>query len=214
MTPKLLIIIASTRPGRLGLPIGRWAADAAKAHGGFEVEVADLAVLDLPLLDEPGHPRMGKYGQAHTRDWSASVERADAFLFVTPEYNYGPPPSLLNAINFLFWEWAYKPVGFVSYGGISAGLRSVQVLKQIVTTVRMMPVQDGVAVPFVMQHVQDGVFSPTPIMEETLPFHLDEVLRWTNALEGLRAQVPQLRQLLPPGAPKPPPGATPPLEAR
>lgn len=214
MTPKLLIIIASTRPGRLGLPIGRWAADAAKRHGGFEVEVADLAEFDLPLLDEAAHPRTGKYSHEHTLAWSRAVESADAFLFVTPEYNYGPPPSLLNAISYLFWEWAYKPVGFVSYGGISAGLRAVQVLKQIVTTVRMMPVQDGVAIPFVMPHVQDGVFSPTPIVEETLPFHLDEVLRWTKALEGLRAQVPQLRRLLPPGAPKLPPGVTPPLGAR
>ncbi|WP_427918729.1 NADPH-dependent FMN reductase [Streptomyces sp. cg40] len=208
MTPKLLIIIASTRPGRLGFPIGSWAADAAKRHGGFDIEVADLAEFDLPLLDEPAHPRTGKYSQEHTLAWSRAVESADAFLFVTPEYNYGPPPSLLNAISYLFWEWAYKPVGFVSYGGISAGLRAVQVLKQIVTTVRMMPVQDGVAIPFVMPHVQDGVFTPTPIVEETLPFHLDEVLRWTNALADLRAQVPQLRRLLPPGAPKLPPGVT------
>ncbi|OIJ65017.1 NADPH-dependent FMN reductase [Streptomyces mangrovisoli] len=208
--PKLLIIIGSTRPGRLGLPIGTWAADAARKHGGFEVEVADLAEFDLPLLDEPGHPRMGRYTNEHTQAWSRAVESADAFLFVTPEYNYGPPPSLINAISYLFWEWTYKPVGFVSYGGIAAGLRGVQVIKQIVTTLRMMPIADGVAIPFVMQHIQDGEFSPTPIMEETLPFHLDELLRWTGALAPLRAEVPQRRMEIPPGAPRPPAGAKPP----
>ena len=144
--PKLLVVIASTRPGRLGLPIGRWAAAAAEKHGGFEVEVADLAELGLPHLDEPGHPRMGRYVNRHTREWSETVASAEAYLFVTPEYNYGAPPVLVNAISYLFWEWAYKPVGFVSYGGIGAGLRSVQMIKQIVTTLRMMPISDGVAV--------------------------------------------------------------------
>lgn len=205
--PKLLVVIASTRPGRVGLPIGLWATEAARQHGGFDVEVVDLAELELPILDEPGHPRMGKYTHQHTLEWSKSVESADAFLFVTPEYNYGPPPSLINAVSYLYWEWAYKAVGFVSYGGIGAGLRGVQVIKQIVTTLRVMPLSDGVAIPFVAQHVRDGVFTPNPIMEATLPFHLDELLRWTDALEPLRAQVPELRRLLPPGAPKPPPGA-------
>lgn len=202
--PRLLVVIASTRPGRVGLPIGQWAAEAARRHDGFDVDVVDLAELNLPLLDEPGHPRMGRYTHEHTVAWSKPVEAADAFLFVTPEYNYGPPPSLINAISYLYWEWAYKAVGFVSYGGIGAGLRGVQVTKQIVTTLRAMPLSDGVAIPFVAQHLRDGVFTPTPIMEDTLPFHLDELLRWTNALEPLRAQVPELRLLLPPGAPQPP----------
>lgn len=201
--PELLIVIASTRPGRIGLPIAEWAAQGAREHGGFTVKVADLAELDLPLLDEPNHPRMGRYVNEHTQKWSSLVDSADAFLFVTPEYNYGPPASLINAISYLFWEWAYKPVGFVSYGGIAAGLRSVQVIKQIVTTLRMVPVNDGVCIPFVGALVKEGEFSPTPIVVETLPFHLDEVLRWTEALVPLQAQVPERRKELPPGAPKP-----------
>ncbi|MCR2783290.1 MULTISPECIES: NAD(P)H-dependent oxidoreductase [unclassified Microbacterium] len=201
--PELLVIIASTRPGRVGGAIGDWAAQGAREHGGFNVTVADLAQLDLPMLDEPNHPRMGQYLRDHTKEWSRLVASADAFLFVTPEYNYGPPASLLNAISYLFWEWAYKPVGFVSYGGIAAGLRGVQVLKQIVTTLRMVPIGDNVCIPFVAPLVKDGVFNPTPIVADTLPFHLDEVLRWTEALLPLQAQVPERRMELPPGAPKP-----------
>lgn len=205
--PNLLIVIASTRPGRVGLPIGQWAAEGARAHGGFDVEVADLADIALPSLDEPGHPRMGRYEHDHTKAWSAMVDSADAFLFVTPEYNYGPPASLLNAISYLYWEWAYKPVGFVSYGGISAGLRGVQVLKQIVTTVKMMPLSDGPSIPFVGSTIHDGEFAPSAIVAETLPWHLDDVLRWANALEPLRQQVPLLRLEMPPGAPPRPPVA-------
>lgn len=202
--PKLLIIIASTRPGRAGLPVGQWAAAVAKEHSGFEVEVADLAAIDLPLLDEPNNPKMGPYTKEHTLAWSRTVASADAFLFVTPEYNYGPPPSLINALDFLYWEWTYKPVAFVSYGGPGAGLRAVQVLKQIVTTLRMMPISDGVAIPFVLKHIEDGAFVPAPVMEATLPFNLNELLRWTLALEGLRSEVPQRRREFPPGAPLPP----------
>lgn len=202
--PRLLIIIASTRPGRVGLAIGQWAAAVAKEHSDFEAEVADLAAIDLPLLDEPNNPKTGPYVKEHTLGWSRTVSSADAFLIVTPEYNYGPPPSLINALDFLYWEWTYKPVAFVSYGGPGAGLRAVQVLKQIVTTLRMMPISDGVAIPLVLKHIEDGAFVPTPLMEATLPFNLKELLRWTLALEGLRSEVPQRRREFPPGAPLPP----------
>ena len=208
--PKLLVVIASTRPGRLGLPIGNWVAEEARKHGGFDVEVADLADFDLPILDEPNHPRMGKYTHAHTQKWSETVASADAFLFVTPEYNHAPPPSLLNAISYLYWEWTYKAASFVSYGGLSAGLRSVNQLKVTLGALRMVPIADGVSIPFVMKDVKDGKFHPSPIMEATVPFNLDELLRWTEALEPLRAGVPERRRELPPGAPPPPPpGAKP-----
>ena len=78
--PRLLIIIASTRPGRVGLPVAEWFEHEAKEHGGFELEVADLAKLMLPLLDEPDHPRLRKYTKDHAREWSAIVERADAIV--------------------------------------------------------------------------------------------------------------------------------------
>lgn len=184
--PLLQVVIASTRPGRAGLPIGQWAAEAAAKHGGFDVELVDLASMQLPLHDEPHHPRTGQYTKEHTRRWSEKVGAADAFVFVTPEYNYGPPPALLNAVNFLYAEWAYKAVAFVSYGGVAAGLRSVQALKQVLTTLRMMPIPDGVALPFVFQHLgADGLTPPPPITAAVSPM-LDELLRWTDALEYLR----------------------------
>src|SRR5690242_5860222 len=84
---RLLIIIASTRPGRVGLPVGQWFSERAREHGGFEVSVADLAELALPFMDEPNHPRLRLYTHQHTKEWSALVDAADAFVFVSPEYN-------------------------------------------------------------------------------------------------------------------------------
>ena len=134
--PTLQIIIASTRPGRVGEPVADWFSARARQHGGFELDVVDLAELALPFMDEPNHPRLRRYEHQHTKDWSARVDAADAFVFVTPEYNHSYNAPLKNAIDYLHQEWEYKPVGFVSYGGVAAGTRAVQALKQVVTRSR------------------------------------------------------------------------------
>jgi NAD(P)H-dependent FMN reductase len=186
--PRLLIVIASTRPGRVGLPVGRWFEAQAAKHGAFEVEVADLAEIRLPFLDEPQHPRLRKYTQQHTRDWSARVEAADAIAFVMPEYNYGYTAPLKNAIDYLFHEWAYKPVGLVSYGGVAAGTRAQQLLKPVLVALRMSPAAESVAVPFVGRFVTpEGEFRPEESVERAAAAMLDELLRLHGALAPLRS---------------------------
>jgi NAD(P)H-dependent FMN reductase len=186
--PKLQIIIASTRPGRVGLPVATWFDGVARAHGAFEVELVDLLELGLPFMDEPNHPRMRQYTKAHTRAWSAKVDSADAFAFVTPEYNYGMTAALKNAIDYLHTEWFYKPVGFISYGGISAGTRAVQMTKQVVTTLKMFPLAEAVSIPFVAQFIDDeGELQPNEVMEKAAAAVLDELARLADALAPLRA---------------------------
>jgi NAD(P)H-dependent FMN reductase len=189
--PTLTIIVGSTRPGRAGQPIADWFADRARTHAGFDVEVADLAEIGLPLLDEPNHPRLGQYTKQHTKDWSAIVDRADAVVFVTPEYNYGYPAALKNAIDFLHREWRDKPAGFVSYGGVAAGTRAVQQLKQVVTTLRMTPVFDSVNIPFHAQLIKDGKFEATDLLNQAADTMLDELVRVESALHQLRAPATQ-----------------------
>jgi NAD(P)H-dependent FMN reductase len=187
--PKLLIIIASTRPGRVGLPVANWFYDQAQDHGAFELQLVDLAELDLPLLDEPNHPRLREYTQKHTHDWSATVESADAVVMVTAEYNYGYPAALKNAIDYLHHEWRHKPVGFVSYGGVAAGTRSVQQLKQVVTALSLLPVSGSVNIPFVTQFLDDdGVITGNEIMVKAAADMLDELIRLEQALRPLRTQ--------------------------
>ena len=123
---KLNVIACSTRPGRIGLPIAQWMHDHAVANGKFESQLIDLAAVGLPLYDEAKHPSLRQYEHDHTKRWSAVVEAADAFVFVTPEYNHGPPPALVNAISYVYKEWNYKPAALVSYGGVSGGLRAAQ----------------------------------------------------------------------------------------
>ena len=186
---KLLVIIASTRPGRLGLPIANWAISETEKYGGFEVDVADLALMDLPMLDEPNHPHHRNYTKAHTIAWSRRVDAADAILIVTPEYNYGMPGSLKNAFDFLFHEWNYKPVAFVSYGGMSGGMRSVQMAKQVVTTLKMVPISEAVNIHMVPKYIHDGEFIPEETHVASLKKVLGELARWAAALRAMR--VPQ-----------------------
>jgi NAD(P)H-dependent FMN reductase len=185
--PNLHVIVASTRPGRVGLPVATWVARAAAEHGAFDVDLIDLADYDLPLMDEPNHPRLRQYTHEHTKRWSATVDRADAFVIVHPEYNYSFNAAIKNAVDYLHQEWADKPVGFVSYGGISGGLRATQALKQVVTTLRMVPVVEAVPIPLVGQYLNDdGEFVPgEPIAAGAAPM-FTELFRLHQALAPLR----------------------------
>ncbi|WP_069172170.1 NADPH-dependent FMN reductase [Streptomyces griseus] len=185
--PRLHVVIASTRPGRIGPAVADWFTAVAEKHGGFDIRVVDLAEVGLPLLDEPNHPSERLYTKQHTKDWSATVDEADAFVFVAPEYNYGINAALKNAIDYLYFEWQYKPVGFVSYGNTSAGLRAAQMTKQVVTTLKMMPVTESVAIHYAGTHItQDGSFAGTEAMAEAAAAMLDEIGRLEGALRPLR----------------------------
>jgi NAD(P)H-dependent FMN reductase len=188
--PKLMIVIASTRPGRVGLPVAEWFRGRAAEHGGFDVGLVDLAELELPLLDEASHPRLRRYTKQHTHEWSALVDAADAFVFVTSEYNHGYPAALKNAIDYLHHEWQYKPVGFVSYGGVAAGTRAVQQLKQVVAAIKLVAVVEAVNIPFVAQFIDSqGVVQANEVMEQAARAMLDELVRVQAALFPLRVEV-------------------------
>jgi NAD(P)H-dependent FMN reductase len=185
--PKLYVIVASTRDGRQGRAVADWAFEQVLQHDRFDAELVDLKEVNLPLFNEPRHPRLRQYEHAHTQAWSARIEKGDAFVIVTPEYNYGSPPSLLNAFDYLVHEWAYKPVGFVSYGGLAAGTRSVQMTKQVLSALKMVPIPEGVAIPLFTKQIEDGVFRANDAQQKAAATLLAELLRWTEALKVLRA---------------------------
>jgi len=184
---NLKIIIASTRPERKGISVANWFVEIAKKDTHFNVEVLDLAEINLPFLDEPKHPRLQQYTKEHTIQWSRSIDAADAFVFVIPEYNYSMPPTLLNAIDFLYTEWNFKPVGLVSYGGISGGLRSAQMSKEPITAVKMMPLSVAVSIPFFEKHIDEsGKFIGYEEANKSAGNLLKELLKWTKSLQPMR----------------------------
>ncbi len=189
MKNKLSVIIGSTRPGRAGVPVAKWVYSEAVSHGAFDVELLYLAEFGLPLLDEPKHPRLQQYEHEHTKRWSKAIGAADAFLFVTPEYDYFTSAALVNALQFLSIEWRYKAAGVVSYGGISGGLRASQELRQLIGNLNMMAIPQTVPVPFFTKFISDEkIFAPEPPVKEGLTLALDELTKWSGALKSLRTE--------------------------
>lgn len=186
--PRLGVVLVSVRDGRAGEPVAQWLLERAKDHAGFEVELLDLKAIDLPILRESNHPRLQKYGEPKTQAWSRTVAALDAFVFVTPEYNFSMPPSLVNALDHLYHEWSYKPAGFVSYGGISGGLRSVQHAKSMMTALKLVPMVEAVSVHFIGKALVDGRFPGGEPYDKQAAAMLDEMVRWTQALTTLRKQ--------------------------
>ena len=181
----LQVIVASTRPGRVGRAVGDWFVVEARSHGRFDVELVDLADVDLPFMDEPNHPRLQQYEHEHTKRWSETITRGDAFAFVTPEYNHGFNAQLKNAIDFLWNEWNHKPVALVGYGGVSGGVRAMELLTPVLAAVRLVPVGQ-VPIPFVHNHVEDGELVPNGPMEDGARSVLDELDRSVQVLSAFR----------------------------
>ncbi len=185
--PVLYVVVGSVRPGRVGLPVGRWFHRHAQRHGAFDVRLIDLAEVALPVNEEPKHPRLRQYRHEHTKRWSALVEQADAFVFVSPEYNHSFSAPLKNALDYLNQEWRDKPAGLLTYGGASAGTRALVALRPVLAALGMPSVPTAVTVPFVAQFMtQEGEFEPNEATVKGADSMLTELTRWTEAMRLVR----------------------------
>lgn len=185
---NLKIISSTVRPGRKGPVVTQWIAELAKQNGNFNVEVLDLGEINLPMMDEPNHPRLKKYTKEHTKRWSAKIEEADAFIFVTAEYDYNYPAPLRNALEYLSEEWGYKAAGIVSYGGVSAGTRAFNSLKADLSTFRIVPLMESVNFPFFNQNINDeNEFVVNEVSHKAAETMLHQLVRWTKGLQLIKA---------------------------
>jgi NAD(P)H-dependent FMN reductase len=184
---KVAIILGSTRPGRNGEAVSQWIYEIAKKRNVADFELVDVKDFNLPLLDEPIPPSMGKYSKEHTKPWSAKINSFDAYVFVTAEYNHGIPGALKNAIDFLFKEWNNKVAGFVGYGS-AGGVRSVEQLRLVMAELKVATVRSQVQLSLFTDFENFSNFKPAPFQEKTVNNMLDEVISWGGALKALRLQ--------------------------
>ena len=185
---KLKVISSTVRPGRKGPLIAKWVTEIAQNHGSFEAELLDLGEINLPLMNEAIHPMMRKYEHEHTKQWSAKIEEADAFIFVIAEYDYSYPASLKNALEYLIHEWAYKPAGIVSYSaGPFAGVRGVVALKPDLLSLRTIALAEMVNIPLLNQFInEDGLFNPDEKIAAATTVMLNQLVRWTKGLKAIK----------------------------
>lgn len=180
---RTAVVIGSTRTVRLGRGVAEWVA--ADPNPDLDLEVVDLAEMDLPLLDEPEPPAWGNYAHETTRAWSAVIGGFDAFVLVTPEYNHSTSAALKNALDHLYAEWADKAVAFVGYG-IEGGTRGVEHLRAICSELAMAGVGPQVSLRL-GDDFPDGRCAPREAQVAARGRMLAALARWGGALRPLRS---------------------------
>jgi NAD(P)H-dependent FMN reductase len=141
----VLLIMGSTRAGRICPRVTDWVAQIGRACTGFDYQIIDLMDWLLPMDDEAAIPAIGPYAQPHTRAWSETIKSAQAVIFITPQFNWGYPAVLKNAIDHLYHEWRDKPAAIVTYGG-HGGTRCARQLRQVAAAVKMRVVATAPAI--------------------------------------------------------------------
>ena len=183
---RVAVILGSTRANRHSEPVARWVLERAALRTDLEAEPIDLAEVDLPMYDEPLPPIMGQYAHDHTRAWARTIERFDAFVFVTPEYNRSIPAVLKNAIDHLYAEWNDKAAGFVSYGADAGGARAIEHLRTILGELHVADVRT--MVPLSLGHDFEDYtrFAPRETAVAKADEMLDQLATWGRAMRAVR----------------------------
>jgi len=188
------VIVGSTRQGRFSEKPAQWILQRLESRGGIETRLLDLREFPLPFFDQPVPPAMpGRppYANEMVKKWTAEIARSDGFIFVTPEYNFGPPAVLKNALDWVYPEWNRKAAAFVSYGS-AAGARSVQQLRESAIELQLAPVRSSVHIPVatLWAHFKGGdVDAGLAELEIPAKAMIDDLLWWTEALKVARGAV-------------------------
>ena len=185
------VIVGSTRQGRFSEKPAQWILQRLQKRDGIEARLLDLRDFPMPFFDQavpPAMPGRAPYENEVVKRWTAAIAASDGFVFVTPEYNYGPSAVLKNAIDWVYPEWNRKAAAFVSYGS-AMGARSVQQLRETMIEVQIAPIRSSVHIPVatLWAHFQGGdVNKGLAELETQAQTMIDDLLWWTTALKTAR----------------------------
>lgn len=182
---RIQIILGSTREGRFGDRVANWFYRLAGERKDTLSELIDLRDWPLPFFNEPTSPITGHYAP-EARAWAAKIAEGDGYVFVTPEYNFGYPAVLKNALDHIYHEWNNKPVAFVSYGGGAGGSRAVQQLREVVIELQMAPIRAGIVIPFARRLFDESGTIKDESYNVRAKALLDQLLWWASALKAAR----------------------------
>lgn len=178
---RLAVVTASVRPGRLGPVVAEWFSKHVGQRADFEAVAVDLADLNLPsdLAQCAGIDALAE-----------AIGAADAVVVVTPEYNHGYPASLKSALDSLKYEWRGKPIGFVSYGGVSGGLRATEQLRQVAAELHMVSVRDSVMFARARKAFDDRGATSDTVAVDSATRMLDQIHWWATAARLMQESTP------------------------
>lgn len=184
--PKIHVILGSIREGRAGEKVAAWFMEAMKNCESAELQLLDLRDFPLPMFADatPPSQRQGPHANQDVQKWLDKVIEAEGFIIITPEYNHGYSSVLKNAIDYGYHEWADKPVGFVSYGGLAGGSRAVEQLRQVAGELHMHDIRDQVMIPLVWAAFdENGKLHHAESLEKTAKLVVDKVAELATKLK-------------------------------
>jgi NAD(P)H-dependent FMN reductase len=185
------VIVGSTREGRFSEKPAKWIFEHLKKRAGVDSRLLDLRDFPMPFFDQPATPAMPArppYKNEIVQRWTAAIAESDGFVFVTPEYNFGPSAVLKNAIDWVYPEWNRKAAAFVGYGS-ALGARSVQQLRETAIALQIAPIALSVHIPAdtLWAHFRGGdVDAGLAELEAPATAMIDHLLWWTAALKTAR----------------------------
>jgi len=187
------VIVGSTREGRFSEKPAKWILQHLKKREGVDARLLDLRDFPMPFFDQavpPAMPGRPPYTNEVVQRWTAAIAQSDGFVFVTPEYNFGPPAVLKNAIDWVYPEWNRKAAAFVSAGGVG-GARSIQQLRETASALQLALISASVNIPVatLWAHFQGGdVDAGLAELATPVGAMIDDLLWWTATLKTARAQ--------------------------
>lgn len=182
MKPRILVILGSTREGRIGEKVARWLMRKLENRTEADFELVDLLEYRLPIYEGPS----GDAPSPLVRRWADTVDAADGYIVVTAEYNHGYPAPLKSALDHAYAEWRRKPVAFVSYGGHAAGYRAVEQLRQVAVELQMVPIREQVGIQSPWAAFDEDGELTRPGAEDAVRQMVDDLLWWARALKHAR----------------------------
>ncbi|MFG2499759.1 NADPH-dependent FMN reductase [Streptomyces sp. NPDC048441] len=187
---RVAVVVASTREGRFAPVVTRWLTAHLAQRDDMTTDVVDLAETPLPTV----FPAFGQPPAPGTEEALALVSprlaAADAFLFVTPEYNHSFPASLKNAVDWHNTEWHGKPIGFVSYGGLSGGLRAVEQLRVVMAELNATTIRNTVSFHNAFGRFGEDGAVDDPTVDTAAKALLDQLAWWAHALRDAKSLTP------------------------
>ena len=187
-TPKIAIIISTTREARFGHKPAAWIKAIADQRSDIAAEIVDLRDYPMPFFDDVAGPAYVPTSNPVARAWKAKLAEFDGYVIVTAEYNHSPSGVLSNALDFLYAEVIRKPVAFVGYGGVGAA-RAIEHLRQIAVELQMAPTRAAVHIAgadFFAVWQQGKSLADLPHLLPSAKATLDDLVWWTRALKSAR----------------------------
>ena len=189
MADRILVFYGSYRADRLGVRLADYIVAGLRARGD-SAELVDAQAVGLPMLDRMYKEYPAGTAPAAMEALAAQIRGADAFVFVTGEYNWGPQPGLKNLTDHFLEEWFWRPAAIASYSaGRFSGVRSGLVWHGILSEMGMVVVSSTLAVGPIAQTL-DASAQPTgsggEALHKAFPRFADDLAWWAEAAREQR----------------------------